>query len=131
MHGKIMFVLLFFSSQSCAFFSYKKVTLFNVLWVIGWKQFWHIWPRWPWPLTQWPTSIGLLCCPGRMCGPNLMKVGQGLFELLIGNEKVTDRSTNQHAQSNTPSLLQKSQQYIKEIQRLLTISCTYFPDKVK
>ena len=22
--------------------------------VIDRKQFWHIWPRWPWPFTQWP-----------------------------------------------------------------------------
>ena len=24
-----------------------------------------------------PKSIGFLCCPGRMCGPSLRKVGQG------------------------------------------------------
>ena len=42
------------------------------------KQFWHIWPWWPWPLTQWPPkSKGF---PGRMCGQNLRKVGQGILE---------------------------------------------------
>jgi len=25
-------------------------------WVIDWKRFWQIWPRWPWPLTQWPQN---------------------------------------------------------------------------
>ena len=39
-------------------------------------------------------KIGFLCCPGWMCGPSLRKVGQGVLELLIGNEKVTeDRQT--------------------------------------
>ena len=38
-------------------------------------------------------SIRFLCCPGRMCGPSLGKVGQGVLELLIGNEKVTDGQT--------------------------------------
>jgi len=28
-----------------------------------------------------------------MCGPSLRRVGQGILELLIGNEKVTDRQT--------------------------------------
>ena len=35
-----------------------------------------------------PKSIGFLCCPGRMCE-------EGIFELLIGNEKVTDGQTDQ------------------------------------
>ena len=61
-------------------------------WVIDRKRFWQIWPWWPWPLT--PKSIGFLCCPGRMCGPSLRKVGRGVFELLIGNEKVTDGQTD-------------------------------------
>jgi len=71
------------------------------------KQFWHIWPWWQWPLT--PKCIGFFCCPGRMCGQSLRKVGQGVLELLIRNEKVTDGSTDlptdQHVQSNMPSLL--------------------------
>jgi len=41
-----------------------------------------------------PVSIGFLCRPGRMCGPSLRKVGQGVLEILIGNEKVTDGQTN-------------------------------------
>ena len=32
-----------------------------------------------------PQSIGFLCCPGRMYGPILRKVGQVVLELLIGN----------------------------------------------
>ena len=35
-----------------------------------------------------PKSIGFLCCSGRMCE-------EGIFELLIGNEKVTDGQTDQ------------------------------------
>ena len=35
----------------------------------------------------------LLCYPGRMCGQSLRKVGQGVLELLIENEKVTDGQT--------------------------------------
>ena len=64
----------------------KKFILWNC-YLNNLKQFCHIWPRWPWPLTQWP-QIGILCCPGRMCRPRLSKVGQGLLELLMGNEKV-------------------------------------------
>ena len=38
-----------------------------------------------------PKSIGFIWIhPGWMCGPSLKKVGQGVLELLIGNEKVTD-----------------------------------------
>jgi len=44
------------------------------------------------PVTQ--RSIGSLCYPGWMCGPSLKKVVQGILkELLIRNEKVTDRPT--------------------------------------
>jgi len=32
-----------------------------------------------------PLSIGFLCYPRWMYGPSLMKVGQGVLELLIGN----------------------------------------------
>ena len=76
--------------------------------VIGWKRFWHIWPQWPWPLT--PKSMGFICCPGRMCGHSLRKVGQGILELLIGNEKGTEGQTlptDRHLQSNMPSLLRR------------------------
>ena len=38
-------------------------------------------------------SIGFLRCQGWMCGPSLRKLGEGVFELLIGSEKVTDRQT--------------------------------------
>ena len=55
------------------------------------KQFWQIWPWWQWPLAT--RSIGFLCCRGWMCGPSLRKLGEGVFELLIGSEKVTDRQT--------------------------------------
>ena len=41
-----------------------------------------------------PKYIGFLCCPGQMCEPSLRKVGQGVLELLIGNEKVTDGETD-------------------------------------
>ena len=41
-----------------------------------------------------PKSIGFLCYPGRMCGQSgTRKVGQGILEILIGNEKVTDGRT--------------------------------------
>ena len=59
-------------------------------------------------LDLWPSdpkSIGFLCCPVRMCGPSLRKVGQGFLELLIRNKKVTDGQSNRHVQSNMPSLL--------------------------
>ena len=36
-------------------------------------------------LTFDPKINRFLCCPGRMCGPILRKVGQGVLELLIGN----------------------------------------------
>jgi len=49
-----------------------------------------------------------------MCGPSLKKLGQGVLELLIGTEKVTDRrngrtyrQTNRHVQSQMPSLLRR------------------------
>jgi len=41
-----------------------------------------------------PKSIGLIFHPGWMCGPSLTMVGLGVLELLIGNEKVTDRPTD-------------------------------------
>jgi len=40
-----------------------------------------------------------------MCGSSLRKVGQGVLELLIRNEKITDGQTDRHVQSNMPSLL--------------------------
>jgi len=33
-----------------------------------------------------PRSIGFICYPEWMCGSSLKKVGQGVLELLIGNE---------------------------------------------
>ena len=36
-----------------------------------------------------PILIGFLCY-GWMCGPSLLKVGQGVLEFFIGNEKVLD-----------------------------------------
>ena len=61
--------------------------------VLDHKQFWHIWPGYLdlWPLNQ----KGFICYPGWMCGPSLKKVCQGVLELLIGNEKVTDGQTFQ------------------------------------
>jgi len=52
---------------------------------------------------------------GWMCGSSLKKVGQGVLELLIGNEKVTDGQshlttdlpTDRHVQSSMPSLLRR------------------------
>ena len=42
--------------------------------------------------TVTPKSIGFLRCLVQMCGPSLRKVGQGVLELLIGNERLqTDR----------------------------------------
>jgi len=35
--------------------------------------------------TVTPVSIRFLCCQGRMCGPSLRKVDQGVLELLIRN----------------------------------------------
>jgi len=55
-----------------------------------------------------PKSKGFLCCPGRMCGPSLRKVGQDVLELLIGNEKVTDGPTEMcKAICPAPSSLKK------------------------
>ena len=48
-----------------------------------------------------PKSIGFLCCPGQMCEPSLRKVGQGVLELLIGSEKVTDGKTDLPAYRQT------------------------------
>ena len=53
----------------------KKKFILGNCYLNNLKQFWHIWPQCPWPLTQWPKSIGFLCCPGRMCGQSLWKVG--------------------------------------------------------
>ena len=41
-----------------------------------------------------PTYVGFICYPVWMCGPSLKKVGLGVLELLIKNEKVTDRPTD-------------------------------------
>jgi len=41
-----------------------------------------------------PVSKRFLCYPRWMCGPSLKKVGQGVLELLIGNQKVTDGQTD-------------------------------------
>ena len=41
-----------------------------------------------------PKSLAFLCCPGRVCGPSLRKVGEGVLQLLIGNEKVKDGQTD-------------------------------------
>ena len=46
------------------------------------------------PVTLTPKSIGFICYPGWMCGPRLKKIGQGVLELLIRNEKVTNRQTD-------------------------------------
>ena len=37
-----------------------------------------------------PKYLGFIFYQGHMCGPSLRKVGQGILELLIENEKVTD-----------------------------------------
>ena len=68
--------------------------------------------QWPWPLPPvTPKSIGFLCYPGWMCGLNLSKIGKGVLELLIANEKITDgqtrQMTNRHVQSNMLSLLRR------------------------
>ena len=41
-----------------------------------------------------PKSIGFLCYPRWFCGPSLRKVGQGVLELFIVSEKVTDGPTD-------------------------------------
>ena len=50
-----------------------------------------------------PNSIGFFCYCGWMWGPSLRKVGQGVFQILIGNKKVTARPTDWHVQSNMHS----------------------------
>jgi len=47
-----------------------------------------------------PKSIGFLCYSGWMCRPSLRTVCQGVLELLIGNKKVTDKPTDQHAKQH-------------------------------
>ena len=58
-----------------------------------------------------PNSLGFLCRHGQMCRHSLRNVGQGVLELLIGNDKVTnrltDQPTNRHVQSNMSSLLRR------------------------
>ena len=49
-------------------------------------------------------TIGFICYLGWMCGPSLKKVVQGVLELLIGKEKVTDGETNM---CKMPSLLRR------------------------
>jgi len=44
------------------------------------------------PVTQ--VLIAFFCCPGWICGTSLRKVGQGVLELLIRNEKFTDGQTD-------------------------------------
>jgi len=39
-------------------------------------------------------SLGFLCYPGWMCGASLKKVGQGVLQLLIGNDNITDGQTD-------------------------------------
>jgi len=34
---------------------------------------------------QFHNHLGFLCCPGRMCGLSLRKLGQGNLKLLVGN----------------------------------------------
>ena len=53
----------------------KKKFIFGNSYLNNLKQFWHN-------------------CPRRMCGQSLRKVGWGVLELLIGNQKVTDRPTD-------------------------------------
>jgi len=43
------------------------------------------------PMT--PKSIGLLCFHGRMCGPSLRNVGQGVFDWTRKGYRRTDRPT--------------------------------------
>jgi len=54
-----------------------------------------------------------------MCGQVLGKVGQGVLELLIGNEKVTDGQTDRHVQSNMFSMGHKKTLHI-------TVSLSWF-----
>ena len=59
------------------------------------KWFWHIWPRWPQPLTQWPQNRYGFSAAQVGCVDSFRKVGQGILKSLIGNEKVTDGQTDQ------------------------------------
>ena len=78
---------------------YKEEIHFGKLLFKQSETVWHIWPRWPWP------SDPKINCPGRMYGQSLKKVGQGVLELLIGNEKVTDGQTDRHAHLSKGSII--------------------------
>jgi len=64
------------------------------------KWFWNIWPWWPWPWTFDPNINRLHLLPRINALTKFEKVGQGVVELLIGNEKVTDTRTYRYVQSN-------------------------------
>ena len=64
--------------------------------------------------------IGLVR-PGWMCGQSLRKASQGVLQLLIVNDKVTDRPTNRHVQSYMPSLLRRGG--IKTLCRDILVAC--------
>ena len=68
-------------------------------------------------------SIGFICYPRWMCGPSLRKVGQGVLELLIRNEKVTDRQTDWHMQINMPSLIRRGDIKIGQNEIILRLNC--------
>ena len=48
-----------------------------------------------------PKSIWFFCYPGWLCVPSLRKVGHGVLELLVGNEKVTDGPTDRPTDRQT------------------------------
>jgi len=77
----------------------KKKFIFGKCYLDNLKHFWHI-------LHFNPKLIWFLCSPGRMCGPSLRKVGKGILEVLIGNEKVTDGQTDrQYALSSSKGVI--------------------------
>ena len=52
-----------------------------------------------------PKSIGFLCCPGRMCGPSLRKVGQDVLKVLIVNRFGTFDTSDLYLWSSDPKII--------------------------
>ena len=69
-------------------------------WVKIRKRCWHICPRWPWPLTQWPQISRI-----PLDVWTKLEDGRSIRSLVIARKGKGYRRTDRRVQSNTPSLL--------------------------